>query len=106
MTSVDTSYPPPDTSIREYFTTQEAGIGERREQAARYAGFFRVLFDEARAMFCPVVKEARDLRRQLVIERPERQNFYENVVRKARSNREEEKKLQVRIMCNTRTPVD
>ena len=106
MTSVDTSYPPPDTSIREYFTTQEAGIGVHRQQAARYAGFFRVLFDEAYAMFCPSVKEARDLRRRLAIERPERQNFYENVVMKARSNREQEKTLTVRIICNTRTAVD
>src|ERR1700733_1755077 len=106
MTSVDTPYPPPDSSIREYFTTTEDGIQERRAQAARYATFFTVLFDEARAMFCPGVKTAGDLRQQFVIERRERQVFYENVVNKARSNREKENKLKVRIICNTRTPVD
>ena len=103
MTSVDTSYPPPDTSIREYFTTKEAGIQIRRAQAARYASFFRVLFDEAYAMFCPGVMEAGDLRQRLVIERPD---FYQNVVSKARSNGEKEKSLEVRIVCKTRTPVD
>ena len=108
ITPGDTSYPPPDTSIREYFTTKEVGTVERLHQAARYACFFRVLFDEARAQFCPDVKKAQDLRQRLVIERPERQNFYEEVVNKAKDSRndEQKKKKEVRIICNTRTPVD
>ena len=68
----------------------------------------RVLFDEARAQFCPDVKKAQDLRQRLVIERPERQNFYEEVVNKAKDshNDEQKKKKEVHIICNTRTPVD
>jgi hypothetical protein len=106
MTSVDTSYPPPDTSVREYFTAKEAGIQTRYDQAARYASFFTALFDEAYAMFCPGAGTAADLRQQFMIERPERQNFYQKVVSEAHSRREKKNGIEVRIICNTRTPVD
>ena len=104
MTSADISYPPPDTTIREYFIATEIEIVTRHDLAARYASFFRALFDAAYALFCPNVKTAGDLRQQLLIGRPERQRFYEDVVTKANSNRKEDTGLHVRRSCNARTP--
>jgi hypothetical protein len=106
MTLVDTSYPPPDPTVREYFTTRERGIKGRWGQAARYASFFSALFDMTLATLCPDVKTPGDLRQRFKIEHPERATFYQNVVEKASSNREKEKGLEVRIICDTRTPVD
>ena len=109
MTSADTSYPPPDAIVREYFVTKEEGIDQRRQQAARYASFFRALFNEARVVFCPdvetvkTVKGAEELRQRLLI--GERQGFYQNVVARATSNREKDRYLDVRRIRNTRSPV-
>jgi len=105
MTSVGTAYPPPDEDVRSYFTNQESGITNRMCQAARYGVFFGALFDMALSTLCPHVESPRDLRQQLKIG-PERRCFYETVVRTARSIREGERGLEVRIICNTRTPVN
>lgn len=97
MTSVGYAYPPPDEIVRDYLYTRERAP-RGLDQAARYAAFFRALFDTTLAELCPAVKSPQALRQRLKLESSERRTFYQAVVSKANILLyEEEKEAEVRI---------
>ena len=97
MTSIGYAYPPPDALVRDHlYLTVRTPRG--LDQAARYAVFFRALFDTTLAELCPAVKSPQALRQRLKLESSERRLFYEALVNKAISLLyEEENGSKVRI---------